>query len=787
MPRPDRRGKSDTRYFLRFAGTATLLLSGTLVLVLYVLPQRYVLSSGFREGTLILPDPSTPFEPMNAARIAELPPPAAPDEIPRGPAEIFWARVIPMLEAERYEAAIPLFADYLGEYPADRDVRREYALTLAAAGYPERAIPLLEQLLAARDDAELRLLLARVLRDVGRVGDASEHYSNLLARTPENEALWLEWAQALAWVRDYAAAEDVLLDALEVYPDSVPLRVELARIYYYTNRLEDADAILADMTETQLVSAGAVALRDDVRWALTPPPEPEVVPPPPPSTLDQAIAARDLGELDRAEELFRAALEENPEDAASWEAWANFLQYEREDFDGALEALKNVERITGGRDSRLQFRMAQLEIWTDRTDDARVRLEALLVLLDEEAAAPVVVAVDEEGADATAESPPVTRADVYALLGDLERWDGDRLAAVGQYERALAEDPEHAGATEGLAIIRADVDRMMIETEQPHLGGIANSLADTDDFLRLDLGGEWFGIDEDWVWGTRTGGRFVEGLDLTGGAAQEEGLFAELEGARWWRWGTIRTALHGGVQTIRAGEVDLGIGASARLVGAGGRRTDVRFDHEPAFGLTNTLQSVQANVRQDRLQASHTEPLGERWVTGVTAEVASIDHVDIAGAARNTRLQGALSVGRILSRQLTLGVSARALHYRDAAPAAAGFPLYWDPDANLSVGPYLQWTRPLSTWWEMDARLTPGVAWINERATTDVEVVPDLSARVGVRREGAKYRTAVEFFYGQGRFTGYRSYGVNVSFGARGWFGRGGSTGRSDDAGSPIR
>ena len=113
VPRPDRRGKSDTRYFLRFAGTATLLVSGTLVLVLYVLPQRYVLSSGFREGTLILPDPSTPFEPMNAARIAALPTPAPPDEIPQGPADIFWARVIPLLEAERYVAAIPVFADYL--------------------------------------------------------------------------------------------------------------------------------------------------------------------------------------------------------------------------------------------------------------------------------------------------------------------------------------------------------------------------------------------------------------------------------------------------------------------------------------------------------------------------------------------------------------------------------------------------------------------------------------------------------------------------------------------------
>jgi hypothetical protein len=328
-----------------------------------------------------------------------------------------------------------------------------------------------------------------------------------------------------------------------------------------------------------------------------------------------------------------------------------------------------------------------------------------------------------------------------------------------------------------LATVRADVDRMMIETEQPHLGGIANSLADTDDFLRVDLGGEWFGIHEDWVWGTRTGARFVEGLDVTGAGGETQGLFAEFEGARWWRWGTIRTALHAGVQTIRADEVDLGIGASARFVGARGRRTDVRFDHEPAFGVANTLQAVEANVRQDRLQLSHTEPLGERWVAGATAEVASLDHVEVAGAERNTRLQAALSAGRILSPELTLGIATRALHYRDAAPDAAGFPLYWDPDASISVGPYLQWVRPLSTWWELDARLNPGVAWINERPTTEGEVVPDLSARVGFRREGAKYRTAIEFFYGQGRFTGYRSYGVNVSLGARGWLGRGGGGG----------
>ncbi|MCH1571152.1 MAG: hypothetical protein L7S64_07380, partial [Longimicrobiales bacterium] len=74
MATPRRSAQGDSKYFLRFAATATLLVSGTLVLVFYVLPQRYVLSSGFREGSFALPDPSIPFEPADPMVIAALPP-----------------------------------------------------------------------------------------------------------------------------------------------------------------------------------------------------------------------------------------------------------------------------------------------------------------------------------------------------------------------------------------------------------------------------------------------------------------------------------------------------------------------------------------------------------------------------------------------------------------------------------------------------------------------------------------------------------------------------------------
>ena len=764
--------KSDSRYFLRFAATATLLVAGTLVLVLYVLPRRYVLSSGFREGNLALPNPSIPFEPGDPLVIAALPPLPGSTEVVQGPAELFWERILPLLEQERFDEAIPIFASYLANYPGDLDVRREYGITLARGGYGERAVPVLESLLPVQGDRELRLLLARTLRDIGNASGAAPLYDAILRATPDDEDIVLEWARAHMGVEEYVQAERVLESALEVIPGSVAIRVELARIYYYTNRLEDAAAILLSMSDQELASVEALQLREDVVAALTPPPEPEVEPPPPPSLLEQAIGAREDGDFTRAAELFEAALADESDDVEAWQAYADFLQYELEDFEGALQALGEVERISGGGGVGLQYRMAQLEVWTDQSEAARIRLEALLILMEQEDEARQVGTLPPRADDPDA--VVVTESDVMALLGDLDRWDGFRLAAVRHYEAALELDPAHERALEGLAILQADVDRQMVETEEPRIGAIAESLADTDDFRRLDLGGEWYGISGDWVWGTRSGARLLEGLDTGGGLDDTRGLFAEFEGARWWRWGTIRTALHFGVQNVRDSELDVSVGLSGRFAGSAGRRTDLRIDHGPAFSATNTLQAIEADVRQDRLFVAHARPLNELWSVAVTGEAASLSHSGVPGTDRNLRLSAGASVGRAMSRSVTLGLAVRGLGYMDASPSVGAGPLYWDPNSSLSIGPYAQYARPLGTWWTFNARVNPGVAWIDERQINGGELVPDLSASLGLRREGARYLTRIDVFYGQGRFTGYRSFGVNIGFSARGWFGRAG-------------
>lgn len=763
MPATTRRRKADARYFLTFAGTAGLLISGTLVLVLYVLPQRYVLSSGFMEGSLNFPEPSVPFEPLAPRLVAAIPTPTVGETV-RGPAELFWERVLPLLAAERWDDAIGLFAIYLGSYPEDRGVRREYAITLTKAGYADRSIPILESLLSDGDDPTLRLLLARTLRDAGRVDEAGRHYRVLLAATPSDESLILEWAGALSWVERYGPAIDVLRAGLRELPGSAAIRSELARLLYLSGDLIGARDLLSGLTPEQLsADASASILLETVVAELTPPPPPpEVIVEP--TALERAVRAREEGRLDEAAALFRAALEADPDEIAAWQAYADFLQYERFDFGAALAALHEVERLDQTTSPALYYRLAQLHAWTGDLGASEDRLLRLIPILSAPRTSDPTLVPAESGVDL---------ADALALLGDVLRWQGDRSSAAARYAEALAEDPAHVEANAGVEALRADTRRTLIESELPGLGGIVESFADTDDFRRLDVGGAWRGIDGSWVWGTRSGARLLRGVDLSDASGELNGAFVELEGGRWWGWGTLRTTLRLGAQTIRPSFTDLSVGATLRHSGEEGGRTDVDVDYEPAHISANTLQSAVGDVRQIRAVVTHNRPLSGPWSLSTAAEAASLDHGAVA-TGRNLRAAASASLGRSVGGGFSSGLSLRALGYSDAAPTTTARPLYWDPELALAAGPFLQWQEAVGALWRVEARATPGVGLIRERISGDNQVVPDLSGTLRAVRDGARYRTLVEVTYGQGRFDGYRSFGLNLSFSARGWTGGGG-------------
>jgi hypothetical protein len=148
------------------------------------------------------------------------------------------------------------------------------------------------------------------------------------------------------------------------------------------------------------------------------------------------------------------------------------------------------------------------------------RLEALLAEL-ETAVAPV------EAGDSTRLGPE-DAAEVRALLGDLHRWEGRRVRSSEAYRVALETDSGNERARVGMDELLVETRREIQETEAPRVGASAFSLADSDEFSRVDLGAEAVRIDGPWVWAVRTGSRWMGGFDLGGGNGRNA------DGS--WRW-----------------------------------------------------------------------------------------------------------------------------------------------------------------------------------------------------------------------------------------------------------
>jgi tetratricopeptide (TPR) repeat protein len=791
-----------------------LLLGGmTLVLVLIILPRRYVLNAGLREAGISFPSEAAPFSPppelLREAPPPPPPPPPAPSEAPRGPAELFWAGVGPLLASGSYAEALPLFEEYLGTYPDDEGVLREFGITLSRAQQPERAAEVLERLLPDDRYPGVRLLLARILRDQGRLDEAAGHYASLVEEKPGDVGMVLEWARALAWDKDYQGAAGVLGRALEEEGAPPELEVELAQVLYWSGRLEEAAERLGRMDEELVSRLGAGGLKEDVLAALTPPATPEEAGEAPPATLlHRAALAFAQEDYQGAAGLYRQALQENPADMETWRAYADLLQYALDDPEGARDALLRLEDLGGG-DPALHFRLARLEVWTGRDHQAITRLESLLEDADLErlsgepgdTARPGTLPRElgdtagpgalPEGAVAAAGLGPTETAEVWALLGDLHRWGGRRVPAGQAYRAALETDGGNERAGMGMDVLGLEVERGILAEESPRAGGSVYSFSDSDEFSRVDLGAEAVRVNGIWAWAVKTGSRWLGGMDLGGGQREEQGWFLELEAARWWRLGTVRTGVHLGVEQVRPDATDIAYGASLRLAQLWGFRTDLRYDHGPAYPITTTLQSVFAKVVQDRLTASMARRLGEEWSLHLAAEGSLLGadgalihahgvpldtegrpgsggpEAGRSGGDRSLRLEGGLSLGRSITETLTLGVTARALTYTGASPAVEELRLFWDPKALFSGGLFAQVEKDLTDSWTLRARVSPSLAFIDERAQRGFQRVPHLAAEAGFSYVGRNLGADVGAFYYQGRFDGYNAYGLRMGLSAR--------------------
>lgn len=103
--------------------------------------------------------------------------------------------------------------------------------SLLADGSPEEARSHLEAAVAARpDDAEARRLLAKILRDAGRLPAALEHYRRAVELAPGDEAARLGEAETLVRLGRYAEARTRLDEALGQMPGSGLLSHAQARL-----------------------------------------------------------------------------------------------------------------------------------------------------------------------------------------------------------------------------------------------------------------------------------------------------------------------------------------------------------------------------------------------------------------------------------------------------------------------------------------------------------------------------------------------------------------------------
>ncbi len=747
-PAPDSSPTDTSRYGLRFGLTAAALGGLTLVLVLLVLPRRYVLGSGFQESGVSFPAGEAPFTPGNGVprdapafptfvTFADAPS-VASGSGGSGPAETLWDMATPLMDRERYDVAAALFEDYLEDFPDDRSVLREYAIVLHWAGRTDATVSVLERLLGGADDREVRLVLARTLRDLGRPEEAHSEYRTLWGRSQE-AGLALEWSRSWSWATRYAEGIDVLKGALARFPGHPELQVELARLHYYAGDLPMAASILGALHEGTLRRLDALTLRDDVASALAVPPAPET---PTPTLLFRAVEARSEGRLEDAEELFRAALAEDPGDAAGWRAWADFLQYEKDDYIGARDALLRVLVLEGG-DDPTELRIARLESWSGDSGAAEDRLESLL---------------EKPSGTTRAAGGEVSTADVLALLGDLRRWDGDRVGALRRYEAATELDPDHPEARAGLEALRADVARVISSQEGgAGAGSRASALGDTDDYRRFDLRGEAGGNRGAWVWRGGVGYRWLSGIDLTGGAGRLQGLWGDFELARWSRQGTIRTGVRVGGDDVADSEPVLS--ASVRLLLPGSATAELAWDRGPGYLLLGTLQSGLAGYAYDRITLRGSRALTPAWSLSGDVQAARLDS-DIGEIDPSFRLSVAAGITREWSPGVTWGAQLRALLFTDEAPVSGGRPLFWDPEGVVSGGPFMGLRQILSPEWTLRARAGAGAAYLDEARLDNATWAPQLDLLLGIDYGGSRLRGEAEAFYLQGQFQGYRSWGI---------------------------
>lgn len=719
--------KAGTPYWVRFSLVMLGFGGFTSTFVLVYLPKRFILQSGLVESGITFETANPPFQPP--ARQPEIRPthPATPLEgvpVGMGPSERFWEAVLPLLAAGDLESALTVFAEYLTLFPEDLDVWREYAVALVRGERGPAAEEVYRRLIDA-GDTRARLELARLLRDRGDVHQAIALFREIVASNPKDLELRIELARSLLWTEQYQEAVSLYRDLAAESPGALHLRLELAQALFWYGRSDEAFFQLSGFPSHDSAWAVVESLLADIVPLVAP--QMRTVP----EMIQQAI---EDGDLLLASKLFNRMLVRTPLESERWNEWVDFLQFRLEDLEAARTALMSRAAVPGlGPDDR--FRLAQLHAWTGHGDLAKVELLSLL-------------------------SFDANRTAAWALLGDLYRWEGDRLRARDAYLRTLALSPGNEDAIFGLSEIREQVDLVIARRDETGVGPQIAYFRDSDDFQRLDVAVtaamRWYATGLI----IKTGYRHLEGPGAGGALGVEDGPFAEVELVQWWRLGTVRTSVTAGVQRLEILGNEPSFNARVEVPDANGTALQITYAHGPAFPHTATLASVVSGVRSDEMQVSAYRGLGERWSIAGNAGAVSLR----GGGVDNWRLNGAANVTRRISDLFLVGVTSRILTHSDAAPLLEARRVYWDPSAFWTNSLVLELRTPDGNPWTVFGRLTPGVALAREREIAGAQLVPQLSTETGAAYEKGRISLAGDVGYNRARAGDYHSFVANLRF-----------------------
>jgi len=702
----------------------------TSVFVLVVLPKRFILQAGLVESGITFETENLPFQPPE--RQVDIRPtfPMTAEVEPRtgvGPAEQFWAEALPLLTAEDYEAALRVFDDYLKDHPEDFDVLREYAVALLRANRADDAEEVYRRLIAA-GQVGYRLELARLVRDRGDVGVAIALFRELVVENPDDATLRLELARTLLWDEHYGEAIAQYRELERTNPRSLSIRLELAQALYWSGQPEEAFGLLSGYPS------------HDSGWSVVDSLLNEIVPQVAPrqrtyaELIQQAI---DDGTLSLANQLYARMLLRTSVYSDRWNQWVDFLQYQLEDIEAARAALLARE-AAGPLNADQRFRLAQLHAWTTHEEMAKAELQRLL-------------------------SAEPDRAEAWALLGDLYRWEGDRLSAWDAYHQALALSPDNADALTGLREIRAQVDQEVAERDHTGVSPEVAYFRDSDEYRRVDLGVQvakrWYTT----LLVLRAGYRHLDGPEAGIASGPETGPFAELEVVRWWRLGTVRTSVAAGIQQLEAFGNEPAFNATIEIPDANGTAIQASYAHGPAYPHTATLGSVLGGISSDDVQLSAYRGLGDRWSIAGAATVVSLR----GGGVNNWRMSGAATATGQLSSVFRAGVTSRVLTHTEAAPTLNARRLYWDPTAFWSNSLLLEVRTPDGEKWFILGRLTPGFALARERETPGTQWVPQFGTEVGAGYEAGRISVETDVGYYRGRAGDYNSLAANLRISIR--------------------